>query len=282
MRLAELAALTFCATVLHAADPQIVSLLQQGDAEVSRRNLPAALGAFEQAEKIDPQNPEVLLRISQQNSDLIAEAPRPEEAKTFAHKALDFAERAVALAPRNAKAHLAVAVAYGRLTDFATNKAKLEYSRNVKIEATRAAELDPHEDYAFHVLGVWNYRVANLGAVMKLLAKIIYGGIPEASNEEAVRNFKKAIDLAPQRIIHHQELARVYDTSGKRELARKEWQTVLALPAQNSTDEKAQREAAEAVAKGSPLPRERQPAAQQTQSPERSDRPEPAKTGEGQ
>ena len=44
-------------------------------------------------------------------------------------------------------------------------------------------------------------------------------------------------------MIHHEELARVYVAAGQRELARKEWQTVLTLPAQTPQEQQAQREA---------------------------------------
>lgn len=228
-------------------EPALANDLAQGDAEVIRGNLRAALVHFAAAEKIDPNSVDVLLRISQQNSDLVASAKTPAEAQKLAQTSLAYAQRALALAPQNAKAHLATAVAYGRLTDFENDKTKLEDSRRVKAEAEKAAALDPREDFAYHVLGVWNFRVANLNAVLKLMAKIIYGGVPDASNEEAVRNLQKAIELAPQRIIHHEELAHVYLAMGKRELARNEWQTVAALPAQNAEDEKAQRAAKTAL-----------------------------------
>lgn len=230
-----------------ATEPSVANDLIQGDAEVSKGNLRAALLHFADAEKLDPKSVEVLLRISQQNSDLVATAKTPAEGQKLAQTALTYAQRALALAPQNAKAHLAMAVSYGRLTDFENNKTKLADSRHVKAEAEKAAALDPHEDFAFHVLGMWNYRLANLNAVLKLMAKLIYDGVPDASNEEAVRNFQKAIELAPQRIIHHQELARVYLAMGKRDLARREWQTVIALTAQNGEDEKAQREAKAAL-----------------------------------
>lgn len=249
MRTVAIACLFLGAENLRAADPQVVALLQQGDAEASRHELRAALADFEKADKLEPNSADVLLRISQQESDLVAESASPAQAQQFARKSLDHAERALAVAPQNAKAHLAVAVACGRLTDFVGNKPKLEYSRRVKSEAAKAAGLDPREDFAYHVLGLWNYRVANLNPMMKLLARLIYGGVPEASNEDAALNFQKAIELAPQRILHHHELARVYVALGKPELARKEWQSVVALPAQNPEDEKAQREDAAALAK---------------------------------
>ncbi len=243
--------ISICAA--NATDPAIADLLRQGDAEVSAGNLRGALTFFSEAEKKDPQDVDVLLRISQQYSDLVPAAKTPAEAQSLAETSLAYAKRARALAPQNAKAHLALAIAYGRLADFEDNKTKLVYSRNVEDEAKKSIALDPHDAYAFHVLGVWNYRVANLNTLLKLMARYIYGGMPPASNEEAVRDFQKAIALAPQRILHHEELARVYVAMGKHDLAHKEWKTILALPAANAEDEKVQSEAKTLLGTDQPL-----------------------------
>jgi hypothetical protein len=112
----------------------------------------------------------------------------------------------------------------------------------------KSIALDPNDDYAWHVLGRWHFGVANVNAMLRTLAKVVYGGIPPASNEEAARHLKKASDLAPQRIIHHSELARIYTIMGQHDLAAKEWKAVLALPAVDKEDEADKREARAALA----------------------------------
>lgn len=230
-----------------ADDEKLLALLQQGDLQFSHHQPKSALAAFQQAEKLDPNRIDVLLRLSQQYSGLIAEAKNPADAQRAAAMSLSYAKRSVETAGDNPKSHLALAVAYGRLTDFVGNKTKLEYSKIVKTETLRSIVLDPTDDYAYHVLGRWNYSIANLNPVLKFMAKVIYGCVPDASNDEAVRYFKHAIEIAPQRIIHHHELARTYVASGKRELARKEWQAILDLPTFDDQDEQAKREAKEAL-----------------------------------
>ncbi|HYR58859.1 MAG TPA: hypothetical protein VEO95_09530, partial [Chthoniobacteraceae bacterium] len=162
-------------------------------------------------------------------------------------KSLDYSQRAVELDPQNAKGRLSLAIAYGRLTDFVGNKVKLEYSKLIKDETLKSIDLDPSDDYAWHVLGRWHFGVANVGAVLKAMARLVYGGLPAASNEDAAKCLKKAIELAPQRILHHGELARVYQTMHRKELAQREWQIVLALPAVDKEDEKEKREAQAAL-----------------------------------
>lgn len=220
------------AASLHPAwgsTPEVEALIVQGDAQVKAMRSPEALVLFEQAAKADPGNADILLRISQQYSNLIAQAKSPDEALQDAQRSLDAARQAVALAPENSKAHLALSVAYGRITDFVDNRTKIEDSRQVKAEAEKTLQLDPNDDIAYHVLGRWNYRVATLNPVLKLIARFVYGGMPDASLEEAVRDYQKAIEIAPQRVIHHHELARVYEALGQTDDARKEWETELTL-----------------------------------------------------
>jgi tetratricopeptide (TPR) repeat protein len=235
-------------TSVMAEDPRVATLLKQGDAEERAGHTRAALNYFRVAEAIEPRNVSVLWRISKQYSDLIDTTKPEEAAEQVAKKAFDYAQRAVEIDPKVAKAHLNLAIAYGKMTDFVGNKEKLEYSKFIKQEAVKSIELDATDDFAWHVLGRWHSGVANVSGALKLLAKLVYGGMPPASNDEAVRCLKKATELAPQRIVHHAELARAYQLmGGKKELADKEWKLVLALPAADKEDESDQADAREAL-----------------------------------
>ena len=238
-------------------DPRVTALISKGDAKERQHHTRAALAAFRAAEQIEPENVGVLLRMAKQYSDLVDETRPENAARLLAEKARDYALRAVQLAPDNAKARLTLAVCYGKLTDFVGSKTKLEYSKLIRDETLASIALDPRDDFAWHVLGRWHFGVANVNGMLKAIANIVYGGLPEASNEEAIKALKRACEIAPQRIIHHSELARVYKAIGNDELAAKEWQLVLSLPATDIGDEKDKREAQTAV--GSRAPRRRAP-----------------------
>jgi tetratricopeptide (TPR) repeat protein len=220
-----------------AEDPRVTTLVKQGDAEERAGRTRVALGCFRAAEEIEPKNVGVLLRISKQYSDLIDSTKPRETAEQIALKSLNYAQRAVEIDPKVAKAHLSLAVAYGKMTDFVGNKEKLEYSKLIKEETLKSIELDATDDFAWHVLGRWHSGVANVSGVLKLMAKLVYGGMPPASNEDAVKCLKKAVELAPQRITHRGELARAYEVMGKKDLADKEWKVVLTMPATDKEDE---------------------------------------------
>jgi tetratricopeptide (TPR) repeat protein len=233
----------FLASQSLAEDARVTALVQQGDTEDARHQSRAALVSFHQAEAIEPENFGVLLRISKQYGDLVDQTKNKDGAKAFAEKALAYGRRAITCDSNSAKAHLNLSICYGKMTDFVGNKVKVEYAKLIHDEAQRSIELDATDDYAWHVMGRWHFGVANLNGVLRTLAGLVYGGLPSASNDEAAYCLKKAAELAPQRMMHHAELAKVYSAMGKVDLAAQEWQNVLGIRSADQQDESYQKEA---------------------------------------
>ena len=177
---------------------------------------------------------DALARDARREADLCI-AGKP-DAEQHAKKSLELARAAIAADAASAQAHLSAAIAYGKLTDFVGMKTKFEYGKIVGEEARRATELDPKEDFAWHVLGRWHHGLSEVSGVERALCKVVFGGLPPASYDEAVACFRKAIAIAPKRIIHHAELARTLTAQKKTSLAAAEWQQVLALPALDDED----------------------------------------------
>ena len=230
-----------------AQDASWEDLLRLGDEEARQNHAPAALKAFSEADRLKPGHAPILVRLSEQTSELIDETHPESAAKAVAQTAFEYAKTAVALDSKNARAHLSLAIAYGRLTDFVGNREKLQYSKSLHEEALAALALDGNDDMTWYVLGRWNYGIANVNAVLKAMARVIYGALPPASNEEALRCLRKACTLAPEKIMHHSELARVYTETGQKDLARAEWKAVLTLPARTKDDPQEKREAQTAL-----------------------------------
>jgi Tfp pilus assembly protein PilF len=167
------------------------------------------------------------------------------EQKILAAKALDCATRAVAADTNSATAHLCLAVAYVKNFQFVDTRTAISYSRGIKAEAETAIRLDPKNDVSYYLLGRWHYGVANMNFIYKGLVKLIYGGLPHASNELAKENFLKAIALAPNRIIHHLELAKTYHVTGQNELALAELKKCAELSPTDRDDADAKQWAAD-------------------------------------
>ena len=193
------------------------------------------------------ENAAQLARLSRAWADTVDGSPNHAAAERAARQALDLAQRAVKADPKNAQAHLALAIACGKWTDFVDAKTKLSLSREIRAEAERAIALDPKLDLAYHVLGRWHLGVATVSPLMRWGAKLTVGALPPASLEEAARNLEKAVELSPKTIIHHQHLALAYQALGKRNEAARQWRAVLDLPATDKDDEEAKRQARTAL-----------------------------------
>jgi tetratricopeptide (TPR) repeat protein len=226
----------------------VTELLRLGDSFDAKLDNTRALEIYLQAERLASRDPEVLYRIARQYALLMNDTPSDTKQKELGQKALDYSNRAVASNPEHAKSLLSVAVCYGRLVRFAPARTKVEYSRLVKEYAEKAMARDPSDSYAWHVLGAWNYELAEMGAMTRTFVKVVYGGMPPASHDEALRLFRKAVELAPERVSHHVELGRTYAALGQKDEARAELRKAIALPSREKDDPESKQRAAEALA----------------------------------
>ena len=224
-------------------------VLARARAAEQRFAVAEALELYREADRLQPENPATLQKIAQQLSDLGLEATSDDERKARAEQALAYAQRAVALAPDNAVNVLSLAICYGKMGVYGDTRAKLDYSRRVKTEAERAVALDPNYDWAHHVLGRWHYEVADLGATKRFFVRMIYGGLPTASFEEAIRFLERAVELAPNRVPHHLELGFAYLAAGREADARASFARGLALPSAELYDESSKQRARETLAR---------------------------------
>lgn len=211
-------------------------LIAKGDSLDVQLQTADALDAYLAAEKLAPENPELLIKIAKQYGEAMVDLPDKDDQLASGRKALDYAKRAVDLAPNLSDAQLAVAICYGRLLDLVSAREKVEYSRLIKQHTEQALKLNENSDYAWHMLGRWHRAVATTGPLLKGIVEIVYGGLPDASEEEAVEAFKKAIALNPDRVAHHIELGLTYADIGEPQKAEQEIRKGLSLPSKERDD----------------------------------------------
>lgn len=218
------------------------SLLERADQLREQGKFMAALAQLQRGYNQEPQNAEILWRLALVKVDLGEIAKTTEEKMVYFLDAEKDARAAVSANSDNANAYFVLAVAVGRVSLISGNKTKVKLSRQVKEHAERAIRLNPNHAGAHHLLGRWHYEVKHLGFFARKFAKLIYGGLPSASYEQAVEYFKKAIDLKDE-IIHHLHLGRTYIAMGEKTQARSELQRVLSMPIIDPDDETHQAEA---------------------------------------
>lgn len=211
-------------------------LIAAGDDLDAKLQSEKALEYYQRAEKLRPDDADLLIKIAKQYGESMT-ALRDADAKRRAGQtALQYAQRAQKLAPKNSDAHLAVAICYGKLLELVPAKQKVEYSKLVRQGADRAIQLNPKSDYAWHMLGRWHQAVATMDGLTKAIVKIVYGGLPSASLEEAEKCFAKARQLNSNRLAHVVELGRTYAMMGRPVEAKKYLALGLEMPNRERDD----------------------------------------------
>lgn len=189
---------------------------------------PAARERLEALRDEHPGRVEVLWRLAYTLSDFGKITEDEARRATYYEEALDAAEGAVASDSTSARAHLAMAVAEGRVALDAGTKERIQRSRAVKHHADRAIALDSTLAGAYHVRGRWHREVDDLGFFKQVIIKTVYGGLPDASFEQAVRDFQRALELE-NAVHHHVELGKTYLKLDRPDAARDELQAALDL-----------------------------------------------------
>jgi len=206
------------------------ALIEQGKVFERKFEAREALPLYLAAEKLEPQNCHILVRIARQYRYLMTDAAAKEEKLRLGHLALDYSVRAAAAGPQDCDAQLATAITLGKMLPFLPSKDQIAASPRIKESADKALQLDPKNDTAWHILGRWNRVLADVNTVKRVLANVLYGGLPKGSNEEAERDMKEAIALNPNRLMHYIELGRIYAQMGRKDEARQCINKGLAMP----------------------------------------------------
>src|ERR1700675_385562 len=136
--------LTCAASRAQSAD----DLIEKGDVFALKFQADEALKDYLPAEKLEPKNVRLLVRISRQYRYLMSDASKTEEKLRLGGIAVAYGKRAAASGPSDAEAQLAVAISYGKLQPLESTKEKVETARIIKSEAEKAIKLEPRSDLA--------------------------------------------------------------------------------------------------------------------------------------
>ncbi|MCW9707161.1 hypothetical protein [Fodinibius salsisoli] len=189
-----------------------------------------ALELYEQILTKSPENFEALWRGSFLYSRLGNRQEGKDRQKEYYNKAIDLAEQALAVDSTHTQSNFVMSVAMGRKALISGAREKVSASRAIKKYADRAIEYDSTNAGAWHVLGRWHFKVANLSWLERAAANTLFGGIPDASNEKAAEYIQKAITLDEDYVLYYFDLARAYRELDKEVQAIETCQKAIELP----------------------------------------------------
>ena len=206
-----------------------------------------AVAAFRGAVALAPDDPDLLVCLSKSLSDQVFQEDVFHDharARALSQEAAAISERAIALRPTHAEAHLSLGAALGRLSMWSDNREKVELSRAIKERCEEAIRLDPSSDLAMHVLGRYEHQMAMLGRIVRLLVRAVYGGsLSPGTLENAEALFRRAIAVAPERLIHRVELGKLLLDVNRPEEALAELRLAVTLPREDINSEHERRDA---------------------------------------
>jgi FimV-like protein len=218
------------------ADSQTIGeLVELGDSLYFALEPEDALEQYRAALFINAASYEALWKFARAQVDvakLLIEKEVEAQRDSMYSEAWLYAAEAVRIDSSGADGHFMLANVLGRLSRTKGGKERVRFGREIYDEAALALELDPRHDGAEHVLGAWHAEVKRLSGITKFFAKTFLGGgyMGIASWDSAVVHLQSSVELKPDHIFHHLELAEVYIDIEEYAKARGELDQVVALP----------------------------------------------------
>ena len=224
-----------------AAGQTTAELIARGDSAYDALEPAVALEHYRAAHLSNPQNYEAIWKFARSQVDvakLLVDDSYEDQRDSLYGVAVAMAEGAVYLDSLDAEGHAILAAAVGRLSRTKSGRERVRYGREIYDQAAIAIDLNSDHDGAHHVIGAWHAEVTRLSGITRFFAKTFMGGgfMSKANRDSAVVHLERAIEIKPDYIFHHLELAEVFIDLERYEEARRELQTVIDLPVTDVSD----------------------------------------------
>lgn len=208
-----------------------------------------ALEAFMKAYEVEPNNYEVLWRISRTYVDIGEHQPaatkedKIKQLETY-QKALDFAELAVKANPNEAMGYTRRAIANGRVALFKGVWDSIDLVKQVKADCEKAIQIDKDNPAAYYVLARTHAKLCEKPKVIRWPL-----GLSWANYEDARANFEKAIAIRPTFIMYRLDAARTYAELDEYDKAKEQLTRIAAMPTEDEDDNQFRKEAKDLLEK---------------------------------
>lgn len=227
-------------------EAQIAELMASAQKLRDANNEALALTKYQKVLELNPNHYEGLHNASFLYSRVGNRFSDEELAKKteYFRKAKDLAQKAITQNPTDAEGYYVMSVAMGRIALIAGSKERVAASTDIKKNAETALRYDPKHAGAWHILGRWNIKVANLNFAEKAAANVLFGGLPEgASNQNAVNCYLNALKYKPNYILYLYDLAWAYYQMGNKAKCKETLEALLKLKPVTEDDPGLQAEA---------------------------------------
>ena len=235
----------------NASAQTVAERIALGDRAFADRQARTALDQYRLALTLEPKNYEALCKASRIEIDIAEGFDAGPAHDTLQASGQHHAETAIAVNPRAADGHFALARALGRRALSLGTMDRIRYAKLIRLEALEALKYDSLHSGALHVMGSWNAEIMRVNGLERAFAKRFLGAevFATASWDEAQRYLEKSVRIDPDRIVHHLDLGAVYADRGMKAKAREQFGFILAAPIREFNDPVYKRKAADRLKK---------------------------------
>lgn len=231
--------------VLKAFSQDVNVLLKEADNLEIKLQEPEALEKYKQILVLDANNIKALVKATELSCSIGGRQTVKKDKQLYFQSALAFAQRAIAANANDADANYAMAAASGKMTEVESeNKKVVTFVKDIKDYADKALSINPNHAKANYTLGKWNIEMLNLGGAKKIAIKLLYGGLPNGTIENAILYMEKCKTVEPYFMLNYMELAKAYKQDNKPTKAIEVLQKLVKLPIR-TIDDKATKEEAQ-------------------------------------
>lgn len=219
------------------------SLIAKGDALYVKFNNAGALKIFEQANKLYPDNWEILWRLARTETDLAEHLPTStdaqlDEQEAKYEKAVSYADKAVALGPDKSVTYLRRAIAKGRLALFrGVFTGGVSLANDVKDDCEKAIALNNGgkdvQSVAHYVYARSHHKVSEKWAPARAVL-----GLGWADIDIALEEYQKALKLDPDLMMIYHDYAQALIGEDEYDKARELLTRALKCPLKDEDDAK--------------------------------------------
>lgn len=230
------------------AAQNVNDLIQQGDQAASKEfNNQKALELFEKADKLSPNNWEVLWRLSRTWIDIAEHMPASTDAQKDAQAAkyevaFKYADRAVNLSNNKAVNYLRRAIANGRIALSKGVFKVIGLVNSVKDDIEKAIKLGDGgseiQAACHYVLGRTHAKVCEKPYLVRLPLTLGWGDM-----DIAISNLERAVQLRSNFRMYRIDLAKAYISEKEWQKAKENLYKVSSLPVLDEDDQQFQDEA---------------------------------------
>lgn len=227
-------------TLSQALNAQNVQeLISTGDKYAEEQfNNQKAMETYLQADKLSPNNWEVCWRLSRTCVDLADHMPANSDAQQAKYQqGLDYAEKAVKLAPDKSVTYIRRAAANGKIALFKGVFSVIGLVNKVKADAEKSIKLGNGGNYvqavSHYILGRTHLKVCEKSYLVRLPLGLGWGDMDVAEKE-----LKKAVELYPNFRMFYLDLAKAYIENEDYAKAREVLSKLQKSPKANQDDDK--------------------------------------------